>query len=93
MLSELPSNWQNFLRDLDNSLEQETKLNCIGGFVIRALYNFHRETSDLDFILKCFGHFQCAFYKFPGESTIRKKVLPVAAIYVLVSLSPVSKSE
>lgn len=50
MLSELPIKWQNFLKELDNSLEQEIKLNCIGGFVIRSLYNFQRETSDLDFI-------------------------------------------
>ena len=48
--SDLPEKWQNFLKEIDDSLEKETVLRCIGGFVIRAMYNFTRETSDLDYV-------------------------------------------
>lgn len=50
MSNEIPARWKEFLTEIDESLEEQTKLHCIGGFVIRALYNFARETSDLDFI-------------------------------------------
>lgn len=50
MNAEIPEPWSSFLREIDSSLTERTELHCIGGFVIRALYNFDRVTSDLDFI-------------------------------------------
>lgn len=51
MLNNIPEPWRSFLKEIDDSLlEEETAFHCIGGFVIAILYNFERETSDLDFI-------------------------------------------
>jgi hypothetical protein len=50
MLNEIPEPWKSFLKEIDDTLEEETEFHCIGGFVIAMLYNFKRETSDLDFI-------------------------------------------
>ncbi len=50
MLSEIPQRWKPFLEEIDRRLQETTEFHCIGGFVIAMLYNFERETSDLDFI-------------------------------------------
>lgn len=50
MLSKMPEPWKSFLAEVDDTLEEVTEFHCIGGFVIAMLYNFERETSDLDFI-------------------------------------------
>jgi hypothetical protein len=45
---ELPEPWKSFLRELDNAAQEETRLDCMGGFVVTQLYGFSRETADLD---------------------------------------------
>jgi len=50
MSSEIPKRWYSFLTDLDDNLDRQTGLVCIGGFVIAMQYDLERETSDLDFI-------------------------------------------
>ena len=44
----LPEPWKSFLRELDDAAEEETRLDCMGGFVVTQLYGFSRETADLD---------------------------------------------
>lgn len=43
--------WDSFLRDLDEKATEETRLDCMGGFVVTQLYGFSRETSDLDVLV------------------------------------------
>jgi hypothetical protein len=43
--------WRSFLRVLDQQATEETRLDCMGGFVVTVLYGFSRETSDLDVLL------------------------------------------
>jgi hypothetical protein len=93
MLSKLPIKWQNFLKELDNSLEQETKLNCIGGFVIRALYNFQRETSDLDFIDCVPGEEYQKLYELGGKGSELFKKYKVYLDSVGVAQTPESYAE
>lgn len=93
MLSELSTNWQNFLRELDSCLERETKLNCIGGFVIRALYNFQRETSDLDFIDYIPGEDYRKLYKLGGRESNLFKKYKVFLDPVSVAQTPESYAE
>lgn len=50
MPNEIPEPWNHFLHDLDNSLDRELSLVCIGGFVLAMLYGLARPTSDIDFI-------------------------------------------
>ena len=46
----LPEPWQSFLCELDERIDTPTELHCLGGFVIRALYDVTRVTADVDVI-------------------------------------------
>jgi hypothetical protein len=43
--------WHSFLEELDRQATEETRLDCMGGFVVTQLYGFSRETADLDVLL------------------------------------------
>lgn len=43
--------WDSFLSELDEKATEETRLDCMGGFVVTQLYGFSRETSDLDVLV------------------------------------------
>lgn len=47
---EIPEPWRSFLSKVNDFLDSDTHLHCLGGFVIKFLYGYDRETSDLDFL-------------------------------------------
>src|SRR5437762_5352126 len=47
----IPEPWGSFLEELDQRASGETRLDCLGGFVVTQLYGFSRETSDLDVLV------------------------------------------
>jgi len=47
----IPEPWNSFLRQLDEKATEETRLDCMGGFVVTHLYGFSRETTDLDVLV------------------------------------------
>ena len=47
----IPEPWNSFLRELDEKATEETRLDCMGGFVVTQLYGFSRETVDLDVLV------------------------------------------
>ena len=47
----IPEPWNSFLRELDEKSREETRMNCMGGFVVTQFFGFSRETSDLDVLL------------------------------------------
>jgi uncharacterized nucleotidyltransferase DUF6036 len=47
----IPEPWDSFLKELDRGATPETRLDCMGGFVVTVLYGFSRETSDLDVLV------------------------------------------
>ena len=47
----IPEPWNSFLRELDEKATEETRLDCMGGFVVTQLYGFWRETADLDVLV------------------------------------------
>jgi hypothetical protein len=47
---EPPEPWHSFLRELDQKLTVETRLHCLGGFVVTVCYGLARPTSDVDFL-------------------------------------------
>jgi hypothetical protein len=49
--SQAPEPWHSFLRELDEKATQETRIVCMGGFVVTLLYGFSRTTADLDVLL------------------------------------------
>lgn len=48
MPNPIPEPWLSFLREIDALVEGETKLHCIGGFVVTVVYGAARNTSDID---------------------------------------------
>jgi hypothetical protein len=47
-IEEIPEPWKSFLDELDRCATEETRLDCMGGFVVTQLYGFSRATADLD---------------------------------------------
>ena len=45
---EITEPWLSFLRELDSAVQEEVRLDCIGGFVVTMVYGFSRPTADLD---------------------------------------------
>jgi hypothetical protein len=45
----VPEPWRSFLEELDQQATEETRMDCMGGFVVTVLYGFSRETPDLVF--------------------------------------------
>jgi hypothetical protein len=50
-LEQIPEPWRSFLGELDQRATEETRFDCLGGFVVTIFYGFSRETSDLDVLL------------------------------------------
>lgn len=48
--AEFPDPWHSFLSEIDAFISEETHLHCLGGFVVKVLYGYERETSDLDYL-------------------------------------------
>jgi hypothetical protein len=45
----LPYPWQDFLEEIDNSIQEPLELHCLGGFVVSFFYGFARPTADIDY--------------------------------------------
>ncbi len=42
---QVPEPWRSFLEELDQRAIEETRMDCMGGFVVTVLYGFSRETN------------------------------------------------
>ena len=40
--------WKSFFTEIDNSLQEDVELHCLGGFVMTMLYGLDRPTADVD---------------------------------------------
>jgi len=49
--NQAPEPWHSFLAELDREATEETRLDCMGGFVVTLLYGLPRATADLDVLL------------------------------------------
>jgi hypothetical protein len=49
-LDDIPEPWRSFLLKIDEHITEETHLHCLGGFVVKVLHGYDRETSDIDFL-------------------------------------------
>jgi hypothetical protein len=43
-----PEPWHSFLSALDQAVDTQTRLDCIGGFVVTTVYGMERHTGDID---------------------------------------------
>jgi hypothetical protein len=49
-MKHIPEPWKSFLASIDYLLEQETRLEILGGFIITVLYDAPRTTGDVDIV-------------------------------------------
>lgn len=49
-MKNIPEPWKSFFAAIDETLDQETRLEILGGFVIMILYNASRTTADVDVV-------------------------------------------
>ena len=47
-LESIPEPWRSFLQEINDTLEEQVRLICMGGFVMTQLYGFSRSTVDID---------------------------------------------
>ncbi len=45
---DIPEPWLSFLHELDSSVQEDIRMDCMGGFVVSMVYGFSRPTGDLD---------------------------------------------
>lgn len=50
-LKSIPEPWQSFLSEVDDSVNEEVEMQCLGGFVVTMLYGLARLTADVDVVL------------------------------------------
>ncbi len=50
-MSIVPEPWKSFFAEIDKSLEEEIRLEILGGFVITLIYGAPRTTADVDIVL------------------------------------------
>jgi hypothetical protein len=43
-----PEPWYSFLMEIDDLLNEDTQLHCLGGFIVTVIYGAERQTLDLD---------------------------------------------
>src|ERR1700710_137973 len=61
-----PEPWHAFLSELDGVLESQTRMDCIGGFVVTTVYGMVRQTADIDVLDIAAGS---------DTSTVRRQLL------------------
>src|SRR5262249_12492243 len=44
----MPDPWHSFFAEIDQSIQEEVALHCLGGFVMTMLYGLDRPTADVD---------------------------------------------
>jgi hypothetical protein len=49
-LKSIPEPWKSFFTEIDESLDEEVALHCLGGFVMTILYGLDRPTADVDIL-------------------------------------------
>ncbi len=84
----IPEPWDSFLRELDQGATQETRLDCMGGFVVTVLYGFSRETSDLDVLVIAPGDQRAALVELGRQGGELHKKYKVYLDYVGVAKVP-----
>src|SRR5256885_10200943 len=65
----IPEPWQSFLSDIDRSLTGRVEFECIGGFVVTALYGLARPTADIDVLSIAPAGQQTSILKLAGQGS------------------------
>ncbi len=83
-----PEPWASFLVALDNKIDQNVDLHCIGGFVVTVQFGSSRATSDID-ILAAVPHEKLAdLQRIAGERSILHRKFKVYLQPVTIATYP-----
>lgn len=83
-----PEPWNSFLVELDRAAAEETRLECMGGFVVTLLYGLSRETADLDVLLIAPGERRIPLLELGGRGGELHRKYKVYLDYVDVAKVP-----
>lgn len=72
MLNPILEPWKSFFREIDNSLEDEVALHCLGGFVMTMLYGLDHPTADVDVLPFASSPGTGSLIDFAGEGSIMR---------------------
>ena len=84
--------WQSFLHELDALLDSPTELHCLGGFVIRELYDFARVTADVD-VIQVRGNDAATLAGLAGKDSVLHRRHKVYLDIVTVATAPENYEE
>lgn len=88
----LPEPWHSFLHDLDALLDRPTELHCLGGFVIRHLYDAARVTADID-VIQMVGNVASTLAGLAGKNSVLHRRHKVYLDIVTVATVPENYEE
>jgi len=84
----IPEPWHSFLKELDEKVTAETRLDCMGGFVVTMQHGLSRETADLDVLVIAPREQRDVLLEFGGQGGLLHKKYRVYLDYVGVAKLP-----
>jgi len=64
-----PEPWASFIRALDEAIDVDVQLHCLGGFVVTLQFGLSRATSDIDVLAAVPNHKLCELQLIAGEGS------------------------
>lgn len=84
----IPEPWRSFLEELDRAAGEETRVDCMGGFVVTQCYGFSRETADLDALVIAPNDQRATLLELGRQGSALHKKYKVYLDYVAVAKVP-----
>jgi hypothetical protein len=88
-----PEPWASFLKTLDDLLDQEVALHCIGGFAVTMRYGLSRTTADIDVLAATQSHELAELQRLAGQGSALHKRFKVYVQPVTVASYPENYAE
>jgi hypothetical protein len=72
--NDIPEPWKSFLSEIDAAVKERVEFECLGGFVVTALYGLPRPTADVDVLSIAPGNQRSFILELAGKgSPLHKK--------------------
>lgn len=84
----IPEPWKSFLSEIDAAVAEPVEFECLGGFVIKALYGLPRPTADVDVLSIAPGTQRAFILELAGRGSPLHKKYRLSIEYVTVAVVP-----
>jgi hypothetical protein len=88
---QIPNPWKSFLQDIDSQLTDKVEFHCLGGFVVKMIYDLPRVTEDVDVITIAPVNNRKQILVLAGKDS-KLHHAPIAYIWTMSRLSPYRKT-